>query len=86
MTKKLYDIDSHIKEFEAQVISCKEENGRYAVLLDRTAFFPEGGGQASDNGKLDIANVLDVQEKSGQIIHYTDLPLKEGGTFTGILD
>ncbi|MGI6279241.1 MAG: alanyl-tRNA editing protein, partial [Acutalibacteraceae bacterium] len=48
--------------------------------------FPEGGGQASDNGKLDIANVLDVQEKSGQIIHYTDLPLKEGGTVTGILD
>ncbi|MBR3555910.1 MAG: alanyl-tRNA editing protein [Oscillospiraceae bacterium] len=86
MTEKLYDRDSHLKEFTARVLSCANEGNRWAVALDRTAFFPEGGGQAADTGSLNSARVLDVQEVSGEILHYTDSPLKEGETVTGLLD
>ena len=86
MTEKLYDRDSHLKEFTARVLSCANEGNHWAVVLDRTAFFPEGGGQAADTGSLNSARVLDVQEVSGEILHYTDSPLKEGKTVTGLLD
>ena len=45
MTEKLYYIDSHMREFEAVVLSCEETKKGWAMTLDRTAFFPEGGGQ-----------------------------------------
>ena len=86
MTEKLYDRDSHLKEFTARVLSCANEGDRWAVALDRTAFFPEGGGQAADTGSLNSARVLDVQEVSGEILHYTDSPMKEGEIVTGLLD
>ena len=50
MTEKLYYTDGSMREFTAAVVSCTEEDGRIAVELDRTAFFPEGGGQAPDPG------------------------------------
>ena len=68
MTKKLYDIDSHLSEFSATVLSCK---GKKAVL-DKTAFFPEGGGQTADTGYIDGVRVLDVQIKDGVIYHYLE--------------
>jgi len=86
MTEKLFDKDSHIKEFTAQVLSCETENGSFKILLDKTAFFYEGGGQPSDKGTLDNANVLDVQSVDGEIYHYTDKPLAIGATVTGVLD
>ena len=46
MTEKLYYADSYIKEFTARVVSCEMVGDRCEVILDRTAFFPEGGGQA----------------------------------------
>ena len=53
MTIKLYDQDSHQQTFSAQVLSCTpREDGRWDVLLDQTAFFPEGGGQQADRGHL----------------------------------
>ena len=86
MTEKLYDKDSHIKEFTARVLSCRKEGERWAVTLDRTAFFPEGGGQGADTGFLTDSRVLDVQEDSGEILHFVDSPLKEGESVTGVLD
>ena len=86
MTEKLYDLDSHLREFTARVISCEQDGKRWAVRLDRTAFFPEGGGQAADTGFLGSARVLDVQEDAGDILHYTDGPLGAGETVTGTLD
>ena len=64
---------------------CEEENG-YSVVLDRTAFFPEGGGQLADTGSLGSARVLDVQERDGELRHYTDAPLKAGERVKGQLD
>lgn len=86
MTKKLYDLDSHMFTFQAAVLSCTSDNARYAVTLDQTAFFPEGGGQYADVGTLGNAVVLDVQEVSGEIIHYTDKPFKVGEAVRGELD
>ena len=86
MTKKLYDLDSHMFAFDAVVLSCAPYRERYAVTLDQTAFFPEGGGQYADTGTLGNAAVLDVQEESGDIIHYTDKPLSVGETVRGELD
>ncbi len=86
MTEKLYDQDSHLREFSARVISCVKAGDHWTVTLDRTAFFPEGGGQAADTGTLGGAKVLDVREKSGEILHVMDAPLPEGEKVSGILD
>lgn len=72
MTEKLYYADSHMKSFTAKVLSCSNEDKRFAVELDKTAFFPEGGGQAADTGTIGGVRVLDVREKGGHIIHYTE--------------
>ena len=86
MTEKLYYIDSHLREFTATVISCTEEKGRWLAALDRTAFFPEGGGQGGDIGTLGDANVTDTHERSGVILHYCDRPLPVGETVSGRID
>ena len=61
MTRKLYDLDSHLCDFSATVLRCDPDGERYAVVLDQTVFFPEGGGQPADTGVLGGARVLDVQ-------------------------
>ncbi len=70
-TYRLFDDDSYIKEFDAVVLECTEDNGEYCVVLDKTAFFPEGGGQGADTGTLGDTAVFDVQEKDEVIYHYT---------------
>lgn len=78
-TIKLYDADSHMKNFSAVVVSCgKTEDGRYDVVLDRTAFFPESGGQNADKGRIGDSKVGDVQINDGVIHHFTDVPLDLG--------
>ena len=74
MTEKLYE-NAYLTEFDAQVLSCVLKNGMYEVVLDRTAFFPEGGGQPADEGFLDEQPVLDVQERDGVIFHTVEAPL-----------
>lgn len=86
MTEKLYYSDSHIREFDAEVLSCKPSGGNFAVELTRTAFFPEGGGQCADTGTLGDAEVLDVQEVGGRIFHYCASPLSAGACVHGALD
>lgn len=87
MTTKLYDLDSHCQVFTAQVLACTPaEGGKWHVVLDQTAFFPEGGGQPADQGTLGEVHVLDVREKGEAIVHITDGPLTPGQTVTGELD
>ena len=85
-TEKLFYRDGYMKEFDASVISCKQIEGGYQVVLNRTAFFPEGGGQYADPGWLSEAEVLDVQEKDGVIYHKVSGALEEGTTVHGRLD
>ena len=72
MTERLYYKDQYIKEFEAQVISCAEGKNGFEVILDKTAFFPEGGGQPGDKGFIGQAKVLDTIEKGEDVIHICD--------------
>lgn len=85
-TIKLYENDSYIKEFSATVLSCEEKDGAYFVVLDKTAFFPEGGGQDADKGKIGDANVLDVQIKNDIIYHKVNNPFSENEKVTCVLD
>lgn len=77
-TVKMYDIYHYIKEFFAFVVSCEEKDGTYIVVLDQTAFAPEGGGQGADKGKIEDANVLDVQIIDNIVYHKVDKPLPVG--------
>ena len=91
MTEKLYNTDSHMHTFTAQVLSCGMEGEHFGLVLDRTAFFPEGGGQCADTGVLICPDgaqvqVLDVQEKNGQIVHVTDQAVESGTAVQGELD
>ena len=86
MTEKLYYLDSHLAEFDALVLSCEAAEGGFDVVLDRAAFFPEGGGQRADTGFLADARVSDVQERGGLILHRTDAPLEAGAQVHGKLD
>ena len=86
MTEKLYDKDSHLKEFTGTVLSCKKTGEKYAVTLNQTSFFPEGGGQQSDRGYIGGAYISDVQIKNGEILHFADKPLSVGQAYDCKLD
>lgn len=86
MTEKLFYADAHMRKFTARVLSCEERGGRFAVTLDRTAFFPEGGGQGGDTGALGGVRVTDTREEKGEIVHFCDAPLVPGTEVTGELD
>lgn len=85
-TERLYYTDSHMKEFTAAVAGCAEGKNGYEIVLDRTAFFPEGGGQFGDRGWLNDVEVFDTYEKNGVIFHYTKMPLEPGTAVEGRLD
>ncbi len=87
MTIRLYDQDAKLLTFTAVVRACEEKkNGQYAVTLDRTAFFPEGGGQGADHGVLGGVHVLDAQNRGDEVIHLTDGPLTVGAQAEGQVD
>lgn len=80
MTEKLYYIDSHLFSFPAVVLSCErlsDSEDVFSVVLDKTAFFPEGGGQLADTGLIGTAGVTDVREKNGVILHFVNKDLTE---------
>ena len=86
MTEKLYYTDGHLSRFEALVCSCEREGDGYAVRLDRTAFFPGGGGQEADKGTLAGQKLLSLREEGEDIIHVVEEPLAPGEAVTGELD
>ncbi len=86
MTAKIYYEDPHIGTFDATVLSCEKDKDAYALILDRTAFFPEEGGQCCDRGTIDGCEVLHVSIKNGVITHTVDTPFVPGSTVHGELD
>ena len=85
-TRKLYYEDSHLTSFTAAVLSCEKTENGCEVILDATAFYPEGGGQACDLGVLGGVKVLDVQERGETVVHLCDGPLEVGTQVSGEID
>ena len=91
MTQKLYYEDVYLKEFDAVVTGCEKKNGRFFAVLNRSAFYPEGGGQSGDRGILvrqdqSRVEVLDTHEKGEEIVLTCSGPVSAGEKVHGILD
>ena len=86
MTEKLYYQNPYLFEFDARVLACRPEKGGYAIILDRTAFYPEGGGQLTDLGFLNEIPVSFVKEMGEEILHFCDAPLEAGAPVRGRVD
>ena len=84
--EKLFYEEPYQKTFTAEVVFCVKGKKGFEIELDRTAFYPEGGGQPADRGMLGEAEVVDVQEKEGRILHFTDRELPVGTEVTGVID
>lgn len=87
-TEKLYENNKngYVCEFDATVLDCIPDDNGFLIELDRTAFFPEGGGQSADEGSLGGLEVKNVQIKDGRIFHLADSPLAVGDTVHGSVD
>jgi alanyl-tRNA synthetase len=85
LTGKLYFDDAYLKEFEGRVLERLVHQGRPSVVLDRTCFYPESGGQPSDRGVLGGAGVVYVFEDGERIVHVLDREL-DGIEVRGIID
>ena len=85
-TRKLYYEDCHLTSFAARVLSCQETDKGWQIVLNATAFYPEGGGQACDLGTLGGVRVKDVREKGEAVVHLCDGPLIVGAEVQGVID
>lgn len=85
-TEKLYEADAYLRSFTATVLTCDAAKGGWAVTLDRTAFYPESGGQPGDAGTLGGAAVLDTHVSEGVVTHLCAGPLPVGETVRGEID
>ena len=92
MTEKLYEQDAFLIKFEARVLSCEKGKKGFDIVLDRTAFYPEGGGQPYDTGRLEPAGtrerirVLEVHSRDGQVVHTCSHPLEPETAVAGTVD
>lgn len=86
MTERLYENDSYAGRFEAEVVRSEAGSDCSRIVLDRTLFFPEEGGQSADRGTLNGLEVCDVQIHDGEIIHTVKGELPVGTKVTGVLD
>jgi alanyl-tRNA synthetase len=78
VTARLFDEDPDLLAFDATVVSVREHEGRPAAVLDRTAFYPESGGQPWDTGTLGAARVVAVLADGADVLHVLDRPLSPG--------
>ncbi len=85
-TRKQYYEDSHLRRFSAQVVSCERAEEGFWVELDRTAFFPGGGGQACDCGTVGGARVLDMKEDGERVLHLCQREFAVGEAVEGEID
>ena len=85
-TRKLYYEDSHMDRFTAKVLSCEKTEKGFEVILDATAFYPEGGGQAADTGSLNGIRVLDTRERGECVVHLCEAAVEPGTAVEGIID
>jgi Ser-tRNA(Ala) deacylase AlaX len=69
--------DCYVKEFEAKVLERGMKDGKPFVVLDRSAFYPTGGGQKSDTGTLNGIRVIEVVKEEGLIKHFIETPIDE---------
>lgn len=86
ITDRIYERDPLVKEFNCTVLSCKKAVEGFEIILDRTAFFPTGGGQSCDTGSLNGIPVSDVLCRDGNVLHITSAPIDEGTKALGVLD
>lgn len=86
-TQRLFDIDARLCEFEAEVLDCRaRDDGGFDLILDKTAFFPNEGGQSCDKGKIEGEDVLSVDEKQGVIIHRVGRSFEVGALVRGEIE
>ena len=86
MTEKLFYQDPFQREFSASVLDCQKEKDHWLVTLDKTAFYPEGGGQPADHGTLSGVKVVDVREKNGEVLHFCNENVEIGSIVHGEID
>jgi alanyl-tRNA synthetase len=86
MNERIYYTDAYCQAFDARVLRAFEHEGRPAVVLDRTAFYPTSGGQPYDIGTLGGATVVDVVDLDGEVVHLLSSPLLEGVAVRGEID
>jgi alanyl-tRNA synthetase len=86
MTERIYYTDPTCREFSAMVTASVVHDGRPAVCLDRTAFYPTSGGQPFDTGTLATSRVMDVLDVDDRVLHVLDAPLAEGAVAAASID
>ncbi|MDD3647437.1 MAG: alanyl-tRNA editing protein [Candidatus Dojkabacteria bacterium] len=86
ITKQIYYEDTYKKELDCEVISAEVGIDLTEVVLDQTIFYPEGGGQPSDQGKLEEAKVVSVRLIDGEIVHQVKGDLAEGQKVRALID
>ena len=86
MTERLYYTDAGVLEFSARVVDVRDLDGKTAIVLDRSAFYPTSGGQPFDTGTLDEARVVDVVDHDDEILHIVDRSIGAGTEVRGSID
>ena len=85
-TEKLFYQDAYLRETTAKVLECRQGKHGYEIVLDRTCFYPEGGGQPGDQGTINGIRVTDTHEKDGLVLHYTEEPIAVGTEVKALID